>query len=94
MDALNFSDSSFAYLVNMSIFNELLIHKVNKYIQERTRYSVSNIEFNFSLFSGQPALFWVSSYMSVWSNILFNCAVLINLIVAIFYPFPGNYPSK
>lgn len=44
--------------------------------------------------SGQPALFWVSSYMSVWSNILFNCAVLINLIVAIFYPFPGNYPSK
>lgn len=25
--------------------------------------------------------------MSLWSNILFNCAVIINLIVAFFYPF-------
>ncbi|XP_011161060.1 inositol 1,4,5-trisphosphate receptor isoform X2 [Solenopsis invicta] len=38
---------------------------------------------------GQSMLFWMSSYMSLWSNILFNCAVLINLIVAFFYPF-GN----
>ncbi|XP_020277949.1 inositol 1,4,5-trisphosphate receptor isoform X9 [Pseudomyrmex gracilis] len=36
---------------------------------------------------GQPMLFWMSSYMSLWSNILFNCVVLINLIVAFFYPF-------
>ncbi|XP_075218736.1 inositol 1,4,5,-trisphosphate receptor isoform X2 [Lycorma delicatula] len=42
---------------------------------------------------GQPALFWVSSYMSVWSNILFNCAVLINLIVAFFYPFTDAVPK-
>jgi inositol 1,4,5-triphosphate receptor type 1 len=44
--------------------------------------------------SAQPVLFWVSSYMSLWSNILFNCAVLINLIVAFFYPFEDTLPSK
>lgn len=42
---------------------------------------------------GQPFLFWVSSYMSLWSNILFNCAVLINLIVAFFYPFVDTVPN-
>jgi hypothetical protein len=47
-----------------------------------------------SSFSGQPFLFRVSSYMSLWSNILFNCAVLINLIVAFFYPFMDTVPSK
>jgi inositol 1,4,5-triphosphate receptor type 1 len=41
----------------------------------------------------QPVLFWVSSYMSLWSNILFNCAVLINLIVAFFYPFEDTLPK-
>ncbi|XP_066247239.1 inositol 1,4,5-trisphosphate receptor isoform X4 [Euwallacea similis] len=41
----------------------------------------------------QPVLFWVSSYMSLWSNILFNCAVLINLIVACFYPFEDIMPQ-
>ncbi|XP_030748640.1 inositol 1,4,5-trisphosphate receptor isoform X3 [Sitophilus oryzae] len=41
----------------------------------------------------QPVLFWVSSYMSLWSNILFNCAVLINLIVACFYPFEDILPK-
>lgn len=43
---------------------------------------------------GQPVLFWMSSYMSLWSNILFNCAVLINLIVAFFYPFVDSVPSE
>uniref|UniRef100_A0A1B6EDM6 Inositol 1,4,5-trisphosphate receptor n=1 Tax=Clastoptera arizonana TaxID=38151 RepID=A0A1B6EDM6_9HEMI len=42
---------------------------------------------------GQPVLFWVSSYMSLWSNVLFNCAVLINLIVAFFYPFVDTVPK-
>lgn len=32
--------------------------------------------------------------MSLWSNILFNCAVLINLIVAFFYPFNDMVPRK
>ena len=36
---------------------------------------------------GQPFLFWVSSHMSIWSQILFILAVIINLIVAFFYPF-------
>lgn len=45
-------------------------------------------------FTGQSMLFWMSSYMSLWSNILFNCAVLINLIVAFFYPFGDSVPSK
>lgn len=43
--------------------------------------------------SGQPALFWVSSYMSLWSNILFNSVVLINCIVAFFYPFDNAVPG-
>ncbi|KAL6425350.1 hypothetical protein ACFW04_009507 [Cataglyphis niger] len=42
---------------------------------------------------GQSMLFWISSYMSLWSNILFNCAVLINLIVAFFYPFVDSVPK-
>ncbi|XP_063897860.1 inositol 1,4,5-trisphosphate receptor isoform X1 [Helicoverpa armigera] len=41
---------------------------------------------------GQRLLFWVSSYMSLWSNILFNFAVLINIIVAFFYPFQDENP--
>ncbi|XP_022242149.1 inositol 1,4,5-trisphosphate receptor-like isoform X2 [Limulus polyphemus] len=36
---------------------------------------------------GQPLLFWVSRHMSIWSTVAFNLAVLINLIVAFFYPF-------
>ncbi|XP_059217351.1 inositol 1,4,5-trisphosphate receptor isoform X2 [Stomoxys calcitrans] len=42
---------------------------------------------------GQPFLFWVSSYMSLWSNILFNCVVVINIIVAFFYPFDNTVPE-
>ncbi|GFY58922.1 inositol 1,4,5-trisphosphate receptor type 1 [Trichonephila inaurata madagascariensis] len=37
---------------------------------------------------GQPLLYWVSRHMSMWSTIAFNLAVLVNIIVAIFYPFP------
>lgn len=43
---------------------------------------------------GQPALFWVSSYMTLWSNVLFNSVVLINCIVAFFYPFDKSIPGK
>ncbi|XP_071054904.1 inositol 1,4,5-trisphosphate receptor isoform X3 [Onthophagus taurus] len=42
---------------------------------------------------GQSILYWVSNYMSLWSNILFNCAVLINLIMALFYPFDNPLPE-
>lgn len=42
----------------------------------------------------RSSLFWVSSFMSLWSNILFNCAVIINLIVAFFYPFDNGGSSS
>lgn len=35
----------------------------------------------------QTWLYWFSAHMSLWSDISFNFAVLINLLVAIFYPF-------
>ncbi|EFX63255.1 hypothetical protein DAPPUDRAFT_335713 [Daphnia pulex] len=31
--------------------------------------------------------------MSIWSQILFNLAVIINLIVAFFYPFDTDGPA-
>lgn len=34
-----------------------------------------------------PYLSWFSSHMSLWSSISFNFAVLINILVAMFYPF-------
>lgn len=42
----------------------------------------------------QPALFWISSLETLWSNILFNFVLLINLIVAFFYPFENSVPGK
>ncbi|CAF0857142.1 unnamed protein product [Adineta ricciae] len=35
----------------------------------------------------QPTLYWFSSHMSLWSDISFNFAVFINILVAVFYPF-------
>jgi inositol 1,4,5-triphosphate receptor type 1 len=35
----------------------------------------------------QSWLYWFSSHMSLWSDVTFNFSVLINLLVAIFYPF-------
>ena len=32
-------------------------------------------------------LYWISSHMSFWSYISFNLAVMINLLIAFFYPF-------
>ncbi|XP_019760467.2 inositol 1,4,5-trisphosphate receptor [Dendroctonus ponderosae] len=59
---------------------------------ERTDNMFSEMNWQKKL-RAQPVLFWVSSYMSLWSNILFNCAVLINLIVACFYPFEHILPQ-
>ncbi len=41
-----------------------------------------------------PALLWVSSHMSFWSYIIFVSSVFINVIVASFYPFKDELPSK
>uniref|UniRef100_A0A8C4PNU8 Inositol 1,4,5-trisphosphate receptor n=1 Tax=Equus asinus asinus TaxID=83772 RepID=A0A8C4PNU8_EQUAS len=38
----------------------------------------------------QPVLYWCARNMSVWSSISFNLAVLMNLLVAFFYPFKGD----
>ncbi|KAH9503750.1 Inositol 1,4,5-trisphosphate receptor type 1 [Bulinus truncatus] len=35
----------------------------------------------------QPVMFWFSSHMGLWNSISFSCAVIINLLVAIFYPY-------
>ncbi|KAM5234651.1 inositol 1,4,5-trisphosphate-gated calcium channel ITPR1 isoform 5-T5 [Hipposideros larvatus] len=37
----------------------------------------------------QPVLYWCARNMSIWSSISFNLAVLMNLLVAFFYPFRG-----
>jgi len=51
----------------------------------------------FISFLANPLLFWMSSHVSLWSNMSFYFAILINLIVAFFYPFSsvpvGNYQS-
>uniref|UniRef100_A0A8C4PNI5 Inositol 1,4,5-trisphosphate receptor n=1 Tax=Equus asinus asinus TaxID=83772 RepID=A0A8C4PNI5_EQUAS len=41
----------------------------------------------------QPVLYWCARNMSVWSSISFNLAVLMNLLVAFFYPFKGPHWS-
>uniref|UniRef100_A0A668ACB7 Inositol 1,4,5-trisphosphate receptor n=1 Tax=Myripristis murdjan TaxID=586833 RepID=A0A668ACB7_9TELE len=38
---------------------------------------------------GMPVLYWCSRNMSVWSNVSFNLAVLMNLLVCFFYPLEG-----
>lgn len=49
------------------------------------------IEFFFCLLPppAQPILYWCSRNMSFWSSISFNLAVLMNLLVAFFYPLEG-----
>uniref|UniRef100_A0A8C1C2I4 Inositol 1,4,5-trisphosphate receptor n=1 Tax=Cyprinus carpio carpio TaxID=630221 RepID=A0A8C1C2I4_CYPCA len=42
----------------------------------------------------QPVLYWCSRNMSFWSNVSFNLAVLINLLVAFFYPLDGMSESS
>ncbi|XP_071158976.1 inositol 1,4,5-trisphosphate-gated calcium channel ITPR1-like isoform X6 [Mytilus edulis] len=41
-----------------------------------------------------PYLSWFSSHMSLWSSITFNFAVLINLMVAFFYPFDDTKKNE
>ena len=41
-----------------------------------------------------PYLSWFSSHMSLWSSITFNFAVLINLLVAFFYPFDDTKKNE
>ena len=40
-----------------------------------------------------PTLFWVSSHMSAWSNIIFWAIVIINIIIMCFFPFQHDLPG-
>lgn len=44
--------------------------------------------------SAQPVLYWCSRNMSVWSNVSFNLAVLMNLLVCFFYPLEGVHGGQ
>ena len=41
-----------------------------------------------------PALFWVSRQALTWSKITFICSVFINIILAMYYPYRYELPSK
>lgn len=41
-----------------------------------------------------PTFYWVSNHMRFWSSIFFWTSIFINLIVAFFYPFTEELPSK
>uniref|UniRef100_A0AAQ6A6V1 Inositol 1,4,5-trisphosphate receptor n=1 Tax=Amphiprion ocellaris TaxID=80972 RepID=A0AAQ6A6V1_AMPOC len=42
----------------------------------------------------QQVLYWCSRNMSVWSNVSFNLAVLMNLLVCFFYPLEGVHGGQ
>ena len=44
--------------------------------------------------AGQALLFRISNYMSLWSHVLFFLAVIINMLVAVSYPFTDDWPSE
>lgn len=42
----------------------------------------------------RPWLYWLNSNISLWSSISFYLAVLINLLIALFYPFDTHTSRK
>ena len=40
------------------------------------------------------SLYWVLNLMTFWSYMIFLCSFFINIIVASFYPFQAELPSK
>ncbi|KAJ8361136.1 hypothetical protein SKAU_G00176610 [Synaphobranchus kaupii] len=63
------------------LFNEMNWQKKLRGTQEATG--------NANTVPSQPVLYWCSRNMSFWSSISFNLAVLMNLLVAFFYPLDG-----
>ena len=45
-------------------------------------------------FAENTMLFWVSNQMLLWERVSMNLAVLINILVALFYPFSGTVRGK
>lgn len=77
------------------MFNEMKWQKkLRGWIENSINPFQDIIANNIYFLLAQPFLFWVSSYMSLWSSILFNCVVVINLIVAFFYPFENKIPGN
>ncbi|GAB6029930.1 hypothetical protein CHUAL_005626 [Chamberlinius hualienensis] len=56
---------------------------------QRSEDMFSEMKWQKSLRS-QQLLFSISNYMSMWSNITFDLAVYINMMVALFYPFRSD----
>uniref|UniRef100_A0A1A8CDF3 Inositol 1,4,5-trisphosphate receptor n=1 Tax=Nothobranchius kadleci TaxID=1051664 RepID=A0A1A8CDF3_NOTKA len=69
------------FLRSEDLFNEMNWQKKLRGSQEATG--------NTNTVPSQPVLYWCSRNMSFWSSISFNLAVLMNLLVAFFYPLEG-----
>ncbi|KAM6981276.1 inositol 1,4,5-trisphosphate-gated calcium channel ITPR1-like [Aplochiton taeniatus] len=69
------------FLRSEDLFNEMNWQKKLRGTQEATG--------NDNTVPSQPILYWCSRNMSFWSSISFNLAVLMNLLVAFFYPLEG-----
>ncbi|XP_053508945.1 inositol 1,4,5-trisphosphate receptor type 1 isoform X1 [Ictalurus furcatus] len=69
------------FLRSEDLFNEMNWQKKLRGTQE-TSGSADSVP-------SQPILYWCSRNMSFWSSISFNLAVLMNLLVAFFYPLEG-----
>ncbi|CAB1422671.1 unnamed protein product [Pleuronectes platessa] len=69
------------FLSAEDLFNEMNWQKKLRGTQEATG--------NTNTVPSQPILYWCSRNMSFWSSISFNLAVLMNLLVAFFYPLEG-----
>lgn len=52
------------------------------------------VPLSLSLLLAQPVLYWCSRNISVWSNVSFNLAVLMNLLVCFFYPLEGVHGGQ
>ncbi|XP_062843047.1 inositol 1,4,5-trisphosphate receptor type 1 isoform X3 [Trichomycterus rosablanca] len=71
------------FLRSEDLFNEMNWQKKLRGTQE-TSGSADSVP-------SQPILYWCSRNMSFWSSISFNLAVLMNLLVAFFYPLEGDH---
>ncbi|XP_029288611.1 inositol 1,4,5-trisphosphate receptor type 1 [Cottoperca gobio] len=69
------------FLRSEDLFNEMNWQKKLRGTQEATGDT--------NTVPSQPILYWCSRNMSFWSSISFNLAVLMNLLVAFFYPLEG-----
>lgn len=76
------------------------LHYLNWVLTQQKTHMCSLLMCNISLClfpfssSAQPVLYWCSRNISVWSNVSFNLAVLMNLLVCFFYPLEGVHGGQ